>query len=518
MDIKNLAELSERQAALRPDDTALVYGRRTTSYAELGEITNRIANGLTAADVPRQSRIGYLGKNSDLYFALALGCAKSANVVTAINFRLAEPEIVYIAGDAELRVLFVTSEYFEIAARLETELPGLGLIVTLDGRHSRWPVIEDWLAAQSATPLAAVVREEDDFNQLYTSGTTGHPKGVQLSQPAWIQFANAMTASSWASYQPGEVVLGAMPVFHVAGSNTGLLAILQGCKLVVLDEIVPADLLKAIEVHRINHAFLVPAVILMLTQQPGVRDHDFSSLRIMSYGASPIAESVLLEAQDIFGCGFVQLYGLTENNGGATFLSPEDHNPERGKLRSCGRPYQNSEVRIVSDDGRTLPTGEVGEICLRSSWLMRGYWHKPEATAEAVRDGWFHTGDAGFLDEDGYLYIHDRIKDMIISGGENVYPAEVENALFAHDAVADVAVVSVPDDRWGEAVKAVVVLKPDHDIDEADLIGFARDRIAAFKVPKTVDFVDALPRNASGKVLRRELREKYWSGRERRVS
>lgn len=518
MDIKNLAELSERQAAVRPNEIALIYGDRATSYAELDQITNRIANGLAVAEIPRQSRIGYLGKNSDRYFALALGCAGSANVITAINFRLAEPEIAYIARDAELRALFVTPEFFEIAERLEAELPALDLIVTLDGQHSRWSGFEDWVARQSPVAPAVAIREEDDFNQLYTSGTTGHPKGVQLSQPAWIRFANAMTTSSWASYQPGEVVLGAMPVFHVAGSNTGLLAILQGCKLVVIDEIVPIELLQTIAEHRINHAFLVPAVILMLTQQPGVREFDYSSLRIMSYGASPIAESVLLEAQNIFGCGFVQLYGLTENYGGATYLSPEDHRPERGKLRSCGRPYENSDVRIVADDGTTLPSGEVGEICLRSTWLMRGYWHQPAATAEAVHNGWFHTGDAGYLDDEGYLYIHDRIKDMIISGGENIYPAEVENALFAHDAVADVAVVSVPDDRWGEAVKAVVVLKPGHRTDEAELIGFARDRIAAFKVPKTVDFVSDLPRNASGKVLRRELRDKYWSGRDRRVS
>ncbi|MEO0996913.1 MAG: long-chain-fatty-acid--CoA ligase [Pseudomonadota bacterium] len=517
-DIATLADLSRQQAQAHGAATAMVFGDRATTFAELDDIASRCANGLAAAGVGRQARVGYLGKNSDRFFQIALGCAKAAQVITGINFRLAAPEIEYIATDAAIEALFVGEDFFGDAEQLEKQISSLKLIVTVSGDHPRWPSFERWLEAQDASEPDTGVRPDDDFEQLYTSGTTGHPKGVQLTHGGWCQFADAMQSASWASYDTGEVVLGAMPVFHVAGSNTGLLALLQGCKLVVVDDIVPSHLLDTLERHGINHAFLVPAVIMMLLAVPDVGQRDFSKLRIMSYGAAPIAEAVLEQAQATFQCGFVQLYGLTENFGGATFLPPEDHEPARGKLRSCGKAYANSEVRIVDGDGNTLPSGEVGEICLRSGWLMRGYWRNPDATAEAIRDGWFHTGDAGFLDDEGYLFIHDRIKDMIISGGENIYPAEVENALFAHPDVADVAVIGVPDERWGEAVKAVVVAAPGSEPDEADLIKWSRSRIAAYKTPRSVDFVAELPRNASGKVLRRELRKKHWRGRSRNVS
>jgi fatty-acyl-CoA synthase len=239
----------------------------------------------------------------------------------------------------------------------------------------------------------------------------------------------------------------------------------------------------------------------------------------MFYGASPIAEALLAQAQATFaGCGFTQLYGLTETVGAATALQPADHIAEKGLLRSCGKPYPGIDVKTVDSAGRPTQAGEVGEIVIRGDVVMKGYWNKPEATAAAIRDGWFYTGDAGFFDADGFLYIHDRVKDMIVSGGENIYPAEVENAVFGHPDVADVAVIGVPDDKWGEAVKAIVVLRPGASATAADVIAFARTRIAGYKVPKSVDFIAALPRNPSGMILRRELREPYWAGKQRRVN
>ena len=256
----------------------------------------------------------------------------------------------------------------------------------------------------------------------------------------------------------------------------------------------------------------------MLMHAPGIGSADLSSMRVLSYGASPISEDLLKRASARFGCEFVQLYGMTETCGAGTFLANADHDPAKGKLRSCGVAWPGVELKIVAADGGEVPRGDVGEVVIRSPVVMKGYWNKPDATAAAIRDGWMRTGDAAYRDEDGYVFIYDRVKDMIVTGGENVYPAEVENALFGHPAIADAAVIGVPDDAWGEAVKAIVVLKSGATPDAADIIAWVRARIANFKTPKSVDFVEAIPRNLSGKILRRELREPYWKGRDRRVN
>jgi acyl-CoA synthetase (AMP-forming)/AMP-acid ligase II len=295
----------------------------------------------------------------------------------------------------------------------------------------------------------------------------------------------------------------------------------------VVREVVPAQLLRSFEEHRITNAILVPAVLQMLLATPGIREVDFSSLRTMVYGASPISEEVLVGSMRVFGCGFVQAYGLTETTGGIAALVEEDHDPGGPRahlLRSAGRPWGDTELRIVGGDGRDLPDGEVGEVWVRSVQNMKGYWRNPEATAEVYPEGrgedgrgWLCTGDAGYL-KDGYLFIHDRVKDMIVSGGENIYPAEVENALMSHPAVADVAVIGVPSERWGETVKAIVVDAASGAASDEELIAHCRERLARYKCPTSVDRIAALPRNPSGKILKTELREPYWRGRERRVN
>jgi fatty-acyl-CoA synthase len=309
-----------------------------------------------------------------------------------------------------------------------------------------------------------------------------------------------------------------MPLFHVAGVNMGVVGLAQGARSVILKDVDIPLLLGLISSQKVKAAFLVPAVIMFMVQAATKAPVDVSSLRAIFYGASPIAEDLLLEAKRLFNCDFFQLYGLTETLGGATCLSAADHDPARGKLRSCGKPHVGVEIRIISGDGRQLAAGEVGEIIYRSASLMKGYWNNPDATAKSVRDGWFYTGDAGFFDADGYLYIHDRVKDMIVSGGENIYPAEVENALFGHPDIADVAVIGVPDPTWGEAVKAIIVLKPDASLTIEQLRDWARARIAGYKLPKSLDLVASLPRNPTGKILRRELREPYWANQARRVN
>ncbi len=282
-------------------------------------------------------------------------------------------------------------------------------------------------------------------------------------------------------------------------------------------------MLRALSEDRIAAATLVPAMIqACLVAAPGPGELRYDDLRFVLYGASPIAEETLRHAMQVFGCEFVQGYGMTETTAGLTFLLPRDHEralrEKPGLLLSAGRAIPGTEVRIVDEEDRPLPAGEIGEVVARGPQLMRGYWNLPEATAEALRGGWMHTGDAGCLDEDGYLYIQDRVKDMIVSGGENVYPREVEDALFEHPAVADAAVIGVPHEQWGESVKAVVVLRPDAQATADEIMEFCRGRLAGYKRPGSVDFLPELPRNPSGKVLKRELREPYWKGHGRRVA
>jgi len=517
--LDSVADISRVHAAERPDAIALDFKDRVTTYRALDERASRIAQGLIALAQRPGARVGYLGKNCDRFFEVLLGTFKARAVTVGVNWRLAAPEIAYVLNDAGCEIVFVGKEYYGTVDAILADCPTLKTVIAMDGGHPAWPAYESWRDAQAASDPMLPVAPEDDVIQLYTSGTTGHPKGVQLTSANYLAIFACLGAAPLGQYEPKDVVLIAMPFFHVAGVNIGLLTLAQGARGIVLGETDPAEILRLIEAKKVTYVFLVPALILFVLQHPSAAATDFSSLKNISYGASPISDEVLLRAKQVFGCEFLQVYGLTETTGGGTFLLPEDHEPARGKLRSCGRPAPGHEIRIVDGDGNTLGEGEVGEIQIRSPNVMKGYWNKPDATAKAVGSGrWFATGDAGFFDADGYLYIHDRVKDMIVSGGENIYPAEVENAIMGHPGVADVAVIGVPDERWGEAVKAIVVKKPGLVPEPQDIIAHARGRIAGYKLPKSVDFIDALPRNPSGKVLRKDLRAPYWEGRDRRVN
>lgn len=513
-----LADVVRDQARARPGTIAQIFEGKETTYAELDRRANQVAQGLIGEGCKPDARVGYMGKNNDLYFEMLTGALRAKAVVVGVNWRLAVPEVTFILKDSRTQILFVTEDFYAIVDEVRGACPDLRTIVTMDGPHSDWPGFEDWVNANEAIDPNLTHAPGDDVLQLYTSGTTGYPKGVQLTNDNLKDVVRQAEEGGWADWQPEEVNLVCMPLFHIAGVNVGLLGLIFGCTNVILKDVDPQVILDLIERHKINLMLIVPAVILFLTLQPDIRTRNLSSVRSVIYGASPISDEVLTTAQDIFDCDFIQVYGLTETTGAATSLPPEDHLKGGKLLRSCGRANPGVEIQIVGDDDKPLAIGEVGEICLKGAHIMKGYWNKPDATKEAIVDGWFHTGDAGFFDEDGYLYIHDRVKDMIVSGGENVYPAEVENGLFSHPAIADVAVIGVPDDKWGEAVKAIVVLKPGAEASPADIIAYARTQIAGYKIPKTVDYIDTLPRNPSGKVLRRELREPFWKGRERNVN
>ncbi len=512
-----VADVARVHAQDRPNDLALWFEGQAISYGELDRRASQCAQALIAAGVQPGDRIGTLAKGNADFYVLWFGCLKARACLTPVNWRLAPPEIAFILKDAGCRLAVIGADYAATLASLGAELPDLKTLIQVEPGHPIWPGFQAWIGAHPATDPMPQALPDDDVIQLYTSGTTGLPKGVQLTETNYAAcFAGATQV--WARFEAGDGVLVAMPLFHVAGANLGMLALLQGARTVIMREVDYGAILRLTGEHRIRHAFLAPAIINALLQHPDIADADLSTLDKVYYGASPISEEVLTRAQARFGSDFTQLYGLTETIGGGAWLSPADHEASRGKLRACGVATPGYELR-VRVDGRDAETGEVGEIEIRSAGIMKGYWNRPDATAQSIdAEGWFRSGDAGFFDADGYLFIHDRVKDMIVSGGENVYPAEVENALFSHPAVADAAVIGVPDDRWGEAVKAVVVLAPGADPDPASIIAHCRPLIAGYKVPKSVDFIQVLPRNPSGKVLRRELRAPFWAGRDRQVS
>jgi acyl-CoA synthetase (AMP-forming)/AMP-acid ligase II len=516
--INCVADISRYQAKINGHRIAQIFEGRETTYSELDHMANQVANGLIKAACEPGTRIGYIGKNSDYYFEIMTGTAKANVVIAGVNWRLAAPEIAYILNNACIDILFVGAEFYDVIAQVMPSIGEIRQFIAIDGGHNEWPAYTEWRDAQDATDPMLPIALEDDALQLYTSGTTGHPKGVQLTNGNYLDVLDQAANGGWGDWDEGEASIVAMPIFHVAGVNVGLVGLAQGLTNVILKDVDPVVILDLLEKYRIKYAFFVPAVILFMSSIPGVRDRDFSNLDFLLYGASPISEDVLMTAKDIFKCDFCQVYGLTETCGAGTILPPEDHDPALGKLRSCGKPAPTAEVRILGEDGQTMPANEVGEITYRSKSLMKGYWKNDEATAKSIQNGWFYTGDAGYLDEDGYLYIHDRIKDMIVSGGENVYPAEVENALFDHPAIGDVAVIGVPDEKWGEAVKAVVVLKPSMRATQEEIIAHSRTKIAGYKAPKSIDFTDVLPRNPTGKLLKRELRKPYWEGKGRQIN
>ena len=432
-----------------------------------------------------------------------------------VNWRLAPPEVSYVLNDSKSEVLFVGEEFYPIIDQILEDLPNVKKVIAVDGNHTKYEDFISWRDSQESASTGLKSSDQDDILQLYTSGTTGHPKGVQLTNR---NFAAANESiDGIVPFEEGTTNLVCMPGYHVAGTNWGIWGYIFGCRNIIIADIDPGLILELIEQEKIRSTLFVPAVILFLISHPNALSTDFSSLNFVLYGASPIADDTIIKAKDIMQCDLYQVYGLTETTGAITIMMPEDHDPKRGKLRSCGKALKGVELKVVDENGKELKTGEIGQVISKSDLNMKGYWNKPDATKESIVDGWFYSGDAGYFDEENYLFIHDRVKDMIVSGGENIYPAEVENALMSHEKILDAAVVGIPDEKWGEAVKAFVVLS-DSSLDEDQIISYARTKIAGYKCPRSINFISELPRNPSGKILRRELRDPYWEGIDRKVS
>jgi acyl-CoA synthetase (AMP-forming)/AMP-acid ligase II len=508
-------DVLERWAAERPDREAVRYGERRWTWAQLRDRVARGATAQRAAGLRPGDRVAVLDLNHPSCLEITLACARAGTANVAVNFRLAPAEVAYVINDSAATVLFVGPEFAQLVAGLRDELPHVQRVVQVGDPGTPGDEYETWLDVEPDDEVYPAAPDHC-FLQLYTSGTTGFPKGAMLTHAGML--AHSAHVAELNRITPDSRVLVAMPLFHVGGSSYALTGLYAGARLVLTRLPDPARLLEALETERITNAFFVPALLALMTKEPGAAARDYSALEVLCYGASPMPLPVLRNCMRVFPNVFMQVYGMTEACGVVTALGPAEHadtaNPHR--LLSAGKPIPGVRIEIRDPaTGKPLPTGESGEVCVRTDQLMAGYWNRPDATEAAIdADGWYRSGDAGHLDEDGYLYITDRIKDMIISGGENVYPAEVERVLAEHPAVADVAVIGVPDDRWGEVPKAVVVPAPGQVVDEAELIAFCREQLARYKCPKSVDVVDELPRNPTGKVLKKDLRAPYWSARE----
>lgn len=520
--IQTLADIPRYYARVSPHEKALTFEGKTTNWAELDAATDDVARALLSIAKPGE-RIAYVGKNSDEFFTLMFGIAKAGMSTVPIIWRLAPAEIAAIVTDSDAPILFVAPDQFAALDDIKAAIPKRCLVVSLQEKHDSISYFPEWVAVNNHCQALPDVDTKSIAWQLYTSGTTGKPKGVMLSHDNILKGRREGMGKNmaWYDWLPGDVSLVALPMGHVGGIGWGVVGLMNGAHTIVQREFSPEAVLAAIHHDGITKLFLVPTTLQMLLLQPNINEIDFSRLRHVLYGAAPIALDLLREATKIFGCGFCQQYGATETCGTIVYLPPEDHDVNGNpRMRAAGLPMPGVEIRIVSpDDRKILGPHQVGEVETRSAANMVGYWMLPEETARTLStDGWLRTGDAGYVDEDGYLYIYDRFKDMICTGAENVYPAEVESAIYGHPAVQEVAVIGVPDDKWGESVKAIIVPKPGIEVDPAEIIAFARTRIAGFKVPKSIDIAESLPRSPSGKILRRMLRDPFWVGRERRVN
>ena len=505
----------------QPDAEFAVQGARRLTYREAVGAANRLANAFVAAGLEPGARVALLAKNSIEHALLYYAASKAGAALVPLNFRLAPPEWAYILDDAQPRLLLAAAEFTPALDALRDRLESVERFVSLGAeRPAGWEDLAALAAEQPETPPERWVSEDADLYQMYTSGTTGQPKGAVLAQRAVAE--NTLQIGLGIQTRPGERSLVVAPLFHAAAVPAAFAPIAQGGAIYVMESFNPPEVVRALSEERIGYAVLVPSMLqACLVHAPDVAERRYPTLRLIHYGSSPIAEQTLRRAMQVFGCEFVQSYGMTEATQLLTFLPPADHHRalagQPGLLLSAGRAAVGTELRIVDADDTPLPPGAQGEIVARGPQLMRGYWNRPRETEETLRGGWLHTGDVGVLDADGYLYVQDRLKDMIVSGGENVYPSGVENVLYEHPAVADAAVIGVPDERWGETVKAVVVLRAGARATAEELIEFCRGKLAGFERPRSVDFVESLPRTASGKVLKRALRERYWAGQQRRV-
>ncbi|MFE9692754.1 long-chain fatty acid--CoA ligase [Micromonospora sp. NPDC005806] len=507
-----LTQALHRAVQQDPRRVMTICGDRVRSARESVDRVARLAAGLVALGVARGDRVALLGANSDRYHECLLAAPWADAVVMPINSRWVAAEIGFALRDAAPAVLILDEQFAPMIATLREHAPLSAVVVMGDGAAPAGAVAYERLIEEHPAMPDSRRGGDDLFGIFYTGGTTGWPKGVMLTHANLA--ASALGSLATGEFgTPGGRLLHAAPMFHLADLATWTAALITGGTHVIIPGFTPGAVLAAIEQHRVTDVLLVPTMIQLLVGFPDVARFDVTSLRRLIYGGSPMPEALSLRARAMFPqAGFVQAYGMTELAPVATLLLPADHD-DPGLARSGGRAAPHAEVRIVDTAGAEVRRGVVGEIVARGDHVMPGYWRRPEETAACLVDGWLHTGDAGFMDERGYVFVVDRIKDMIITGDENVYSTEVERALASHPAVAMCAVIGLPDERWGERVHAVVVLRAEATATTDELRDHCRGQLAGYKIPRSVEFVDVLPVSAAGKVLKRELREQRRTDR-----
>ena len=514
----------EKFAKVNPEFLFSEFLGRNLSYEKANKIANKLARALLNIGLDKGDRFSFLAKNCDEMAIMYHAASKVGVVPVPLNYRLADQEWEYIINDSKSKLIIVRNdEYILRVDSFRSNLNSVDQFIKINSnkKYDEWKNFYDWIDENEDHNIDFDIGEDDEIYQMYTSGTTGLPKGAILLQ----RNVAANTRQYFDRLKlpiPPRTLLVA-PMYHAAAMINFCGCISKGGTIVIHEDFSPLAVVNTLSKEEITHTVLVPAMIqACLMTVPNVQNYSFENLDQIHYGASPIAPETLKKAMDIFKCKFGQGFGMTETVAVICILSTDDHERALSEkpelLKSCGRPVIDAEVEIRDEIGNVLPTGEIGQICAKGPQIMKGYWNKEEETKKALKDGWMHTGDAGYMDEEGYVYIQDRIKDMIVSGGENIYSTEVEAALFANPNIIDAAVIGIPDETLGEAVKACVVIKEGVSISENDIIEFCKEKIASYKKPKSVDFISEVPRNASGKVLKKVLREPYWKDKDRQIS
>jgi long-chain acyl-CoA synthetase len=512
--IGTFAHIIHRHALLYPDQEAFVYGSERITFSEFNARVNSLIHALQAMGIKKGDVIGILSWSCLGYIEFYGAAMKGGFIASPFNPRLREQELEYVINYSEATSLFVGPELMEIANQLRPHLTKVKNFISLEASVPDMIYHRDLLTSYPKAEPDVQVDEDDPVCIVYTSGTTGVPRGALYTQRRFIDDSKTLVMNM--GLQPGHRRVQITPLFHIAGNTHFRSSLYIGGCNIIMKFFDPAATLQIIHDERATHMDFVPTHLVAMLNIPDLNNYDISSMKLLWYGASPMPLEVLKKGIQVFGPVFAQGYGQSETGPAISHLSKEDHHvldrpeKEQRKLTSAGRPDIGVQVRIVDDAGNDVEPGEVGEIIVRSKHIMVEYWHKPEETRETLINGWVHTGDMGYYDDEGYIYIADRKKDMIISGGENVYPREVEEVLYQHPAVLEAAVIGIPDPYWVEKVHAVVAARKGESTNAEELIAFCKKHIAGYKVPKTVEFVDSLPKNPAGKILKKELREKYW--------